>query len=117
MALEVSKYDVLYGRLLKLGVAMDQAKALAKVLYDISTAQGVATDELLKYVTNNGLRFDNEVYALLNNARTISSQVGFIDQNNISPAISKQAGVKVSFNSGQTVNNYVNNYVNPGYVS
>lgn len=91
MSLEVSKYDVLYGRLLKLGVAVDQAKALAKVLYDISIAQGVATDELLKYITNNGLRFDNEVYALLNKSRSISSQIGFMDQNNVPPAIVRQA--------------------------
>lgn len=91
MALEASKYDVLYGKLLQIGVAIDQAKALAKVLYDISIEQGVATDDLLKYVTTNGLRYDNEVYALLNNARTISSQIGYIDQNNIPPAIAKQA--------------------------
>ena len=91
MTLEVSKYDVLYGRLLKLGIAVDQAKALAKVLYDISIEQGVATDELLKYVNSNGLRYDNKVYALLNNARTISSQIGYIDQSNIPPAISNQA--------------------------
>ena len=91
MALEVSKYDVLYGRLLKLGIAVDQAKALAKVLYDISTEQGVATDDLLKYVNSNGLRYDNAVYALLNNSRTNSSQIGYIDQSNIPPAISNQA--------------------------
>lgn len=91
MAIETAKYDVLYGRLLKLNVAVDQAKALAKVLYDISVTQGVATDDLLKYVTNNGLRFDNEVYALLNKARTNSSQIGFIDQDNIPPAIVRQA--------------------------
>lgn len=91
MAIETAKYDVLYGRLLKLNVAVDQAKALAKVLYDISAAQGVTTDDLLKYVTNNGLRFDNEVYALLNKARTNSSQIGFIDQDNIPPAIVRQA--------------------------
>jgi len=91
MTLEVSKYDVLYGRLLKLGIAVDQAKVLAKVLYDISIQQGVATDDLLKYVNSNGLRYDNEVYALLNNARTISSQIGYIDQSNIPPAISNQA--------------------------
>lgn len=91
MSIETAKYDVLYGRLLKLNVAVDQAKALAKVLYDISVAQGVTTDDLLKYVTNNGLRFDNEVYALLNKARTNSSQIGYIDQNNIPPAIVRQA--------------------------
>ena len=91
MSLEAAKYDVLYGRLLKLGVAVDQAKALAKVLYDIGIEQGVATDDLLKYVNSDGLRFDNEVYALLNNARTNSSQIGFIDQNNIPPAITTQA--------------------------
>ena len=91
MALEASKYDILYGKLLKLGLAIDQAKALAKVLYDISIEQGVATDELLKYVNSNGLRYDNKVYALLNNARTNSSQIGFIDQNNIPPAITMQA--------------------------
>lgn len=91
MALEASKYDVLYGKLLKLGLAVDQAKSLSKVLYDISIEQGVSTDELLKYVNSNGLRYDNEVYALLNKARTNSSQIGFIDQNNIPFAIIKQA--------------------------
>lgn len=89
--MEASKYDVLYGKLLKLGIQVDQAKSLAQILYDISIVQGVSTDELLKYVDSNGLRFDNEVYALLNYSRTISSQIGFIDQNNIPPAISKQA--------------------------
>jgi len=89
--MEASKYDVLYGRLLKLKMPVDQAKTLAQVLYDISVAQGVSTDELLKYVNSNGLRFDNEVYALLNYSRTISSQIGYIDQNNIPPAIVKQA--------------------------
>ena len=89
--MEASKYDVLYGRLLKLKIPVEQAKALAQVLYDISLVQGVSTDELLKYVDVNGLRFDNEVYALLNYSRTISSQIGFIDQNNIPPAIVKQA--------------------------
>jgi len=89
--MEASKYDVLYGRLLKLGIQVEQAKALAQVLYDISLVQGVATDELLKYVNSNGLRFDNEVYALLNYSRTISSQIGYIDQYNIPPAIVKQA--------------------------
>ena len=91
MSLEASKYDVLYGRLLKLNIPVDQAKALAKVLYDISIEQGIATDDLLKYVNSNGLRFDNEVYGLLNSARSISSQIGFIDQSNIPPAIVKQA--------------------------
>lgn len=91
MSLEVSRYDVLYGKLLKLGIQVDQAKSLAQLLYDISVNQGVSTDELLKYVNSNGLRFDNEVYALLNNSRTNSSQIGYIDQNNIPPAISKQA--------------------------
>lgn len=89
--MEVSKYDVLYGRLLKIKIPVEQAKALAQILYDISLVQGVSTDELLKYVDANGLRFDNEVYALLNYSRTISSQIGFIDQNNIPPAIVKQA--------------------------
>ncbi len=89
--MEASKYDVLYGKLLKLGIQVDQAKSLAKILYDISLVKGVSTDELLKYVNSNGLRFDNEVYALLNYSRTISSQIGFIDQNNIPPAIAKQA--------------------------
>ena len=89
--MEASKYDVLYGRLLKLGIPVEQAKSLAQVLYDISLAQGVSTDDLLKYVNSNGLRFDNDVYALLNYSRTISSQIGYIDQNNIPPAIVKQA--------------------------
>lgn len=89
--MEASKYDVLYGRLLKLGIAVDQAKTLAQVLYDISLVQGVSIDELLKYVDVNGLRFDNEVYALLNYSRTNSSQIGYIDQNNIPPVIAKQA--------------------------
>ena len=89
--MEASKYDVLYGRLLKTGMSVDQAKSLAQLLYDISLVQGVSTDSLLKYVDANGLRFDNEVYSLLNYSRTISSQIGYIDQYNIPPAIVKQA--------------------------
>lgn len=112
MSLEVSKYDVLYGRLLKLGVAVDQAKALSKVLYDISIQLGVTTDELLKYVNTNGLRYDNEVYALLNNVRTNSSQLGFIDQNNISPAITRQ----VPDTNIYEIKYVVPEYIEPDYV-
>lgn len=90
MSIEVAKYDVLYGRLLKLGIGIDDAKELSKTLYDISANLGVSVDHILQYVDKTGLRFDNNVYAQLNKVRTNSSQIGFLDENNIPPSISQQ---------------------------
>jgi 5'(3')-deoxyribonucleotidase len=90
MALEVSKYDVLYGRLLALGIAIDAAKDLSKTLYDIVESLGISIDDILKQVDKNGLRFDNTIYDQLNSVRTNSSQIGFLDENNIPPSILQQ---------------------------
>lgn len=90
MALETDKFDYVYGKLLHLGFGPNHAKQLAKNLYDISKELGTNIDQILKYVTPNGLRFDNTVYASLNRARTKSSQIGFLDVSNIPPGIRQQ---------------------------
>lgn len=89
-SIDVEKYDLLYGKVLKILGNIERAKQLTAVLYKISSELGLSNEQLLKYVSKNGLRFDNEVYNQLNNARTNSSQIGFIDQNNIPPAIKQQ---------------------------
>lgn len=81
MALETSKYDVIYGRLLSLDFRIEEAKQLAKFLYDVSEELNLTHDQVLAYVTANGIKFDNKIYERLNKKRTNSSQVGFIDQN------------------------------------
>ena len=88
--IEVAKFDLLYGKILKILGNVDRAKQLTFVLYNISADIGIDHDQLLKYVGVNGLKFDNEIYAQLNKARTNSSQIGFIDQTTLSPNILQQ---------------------------
>lgn len=90
MSLETAKYDQVYGRLLHIGISIDKAKILAKTLLDISNEIGMDVNNLLKQVDQNGMRFENAVYDQLNKARTNSSQIGYLDANNIPPAILQQ---------------------------
>jgi len=90
MTLETVKFDQVYGRLLTVGLHIDKARVLAKTLIDISTTLGIDINVLLKQVDANGMRFENEVYNQLNQARTNSSQLGFVDSSNIPPAILQQ---------------------------
>ncbi len=90
MSLETAKYDLVYGRLLHVGISIDKARILAKSLLDISDETGIDINQLLKQIDRNGLRFENAVYEQLNKARTNSSQIGFLDSNNIPPAIRQQ---------------------------
>lgn len=90
MSIETAKYDLVYGKLLKVGINIDKAKLLAKTLLDISDSTGSDINEILKNVDQNGLRFDNAVYEKLNTARTNSSQIGYLDRSNIPAAILQQ---------------------------
>lgn len=87
---ETVKFDLLYGKLLGKGIKQDLAKQLAVTLYRISAELEIGTDEILQYVNSNGLRFDNTVYQQLNRYRTNSSQIGYLDPDNIPPAITQQ---------------------------
>lgn len=91
MTFETNKFDLLYGRVLKIIGNIERAKSLTVVLYQVGTELGLSNEELLKYVTVNGLRFDNTVYDKLNKARTNSSQVGYLDPANIPLSITQQA--------------------------
>lgn len=90
MAVETNKYDIIYGKLLHLNFTPVHAKHLAKVLYDISEEHGFTVNQVLQHVDSNGLRFDNEIYDMMNRTRTNSSQVGYIDKEYIPPAILQQ---------------------------
>jgi hypothetical protein len=90
MSLETNKYDIIYGRLLHLNFTPTHAKGLAKVLYDVTEQYGFSVNHVLQYVDGSGVRFDNEIYTALNNARTNSSQIGYIDREYIPPAILQQ---------------------------
>lgn len=90
MTIETNQYDIIYGKLLGLGFGIDKARSLAKSLYEIAKELNLTVGEILKYVTANGVRFDNTIYAKLNSQRTNSSQLGFIDETNIPPAIRQQ---------------------------
>ena len=90
MALETSAYDIIYGKLLSLNFEPTYAQEFAKTLYQVSTELQISVNEILKYVTKDGLRFENEIYDRLNLQRTNSSQLGFLDQNNIPTSISQQ---------------------------
>lgn len=90
MALEASAYDIIYGKLLSLNFEPTYAKEFAKILYQISNELRISVNEILRYVTEDGLRFDNEIYDRLNLQRTNSSQLGFLDHNNVPSSISQQ---------------------------
>jgi hypothetical protein len=90
MSFETVKFDLLYGKLLGKGIKQDVAKQLAATLYRISEELKIGTDEILQYVNNNGLRFDNRIYDELNRYRTNSSQIGYLDPDNIPPSVIKQ---------------------------
>lgn len=90
MAIDASKYDYIYGRLLSLNFSIDHAKQLAYSLYTISDDLDLTADAVLKHVTSDGIRFDNVIYAKLNAQRTNSSQIGFVDSGNIPRAILQQ---------------------------
>ena len=90
MSFETVKFDLLYGKLLGKGIKQDVAKQLAATLYRISEELKIGTDEILQYVNNNGLRFDNRIYAELNRYRTNSSQIGYLDPDNIPPSVIRQ---------------------------
>lgn len=112
MTIETAEYDLVYGRLLKIGIAIDKAKLLAKVLIDVNDKIGTNINDLLKNVDQNGLRYDNAVYGQLNKARTNSSQIGYMDRTNIPPAILQQFP-----NFGARIMSYVDmDYVDPDYV-
>jgi hypothetical protein len=89
-AIETTLFDVVYGKLLGKNVSTTAAKALAKMILTISHDTGVSTDELLKNVSANGIRFDTNIYRALNSTRTNSSQIGYIDINNVPPVIKSQ---------------------------
>jgi hypothetical protein len=89
-AIEVVKFDLLYGKILKILGNDDRAKQLTFILYNVSSDIGMNHDQLLKYVDASGLKFDNEIYAQLNKTRTNSSQIGFIDQTTLPPNILQQ---------------------------
>lgn len=112
--METAKYDVVYGRLLKLGIEIEKAKFLAKVLIDISERINLSLDQLLKGIGPNGIKFDNDVYIQLNRARTNSSQIGYIDRSNIPLMVTSQLA---GFGPLVLKNDYVDiDYVDPEYV-
>ena len=90
MNYETAKFDMLYGKLLSKNVPQTLAKQLATALYAISSELGLDIDDVLKNVSKNGLRFDNDIYSKLNTYRTNSSQIGFRDGTNIPPSIIRQ---------------------------
>lgn len=90
MAIDTNKYNHIYGKLLGLNMSVDRAKDLAKSLYEISEELDITQDAVLKYVTADGIRYDNTIYSKLNKARTNSSQIGYVDPSNIPGSIMQQ---------------------------
>lgn len=90
MAIETDKFNLLYGKILSIIKDIDKSKAFTKILYDICEQTGISHNEILKYVSESGLRFENKIYEKLNQQRTNSSQLGFIDKDNIPPRLASQ---------------------------
>ena len=90
MSLETSKYDIIYSKLLQLEFTPARAKGLAKILHEVVKQTGYSIDQALQYVDATGIRFDIEIYQSLNEVRTNSSQIGYIDREYIPPSILRQ---------------------------
>lgn len=90
MSLETSKYDIIYSKLLQLEFTPARAKGLAKILHEVVKQTGYSIDQALQYVDATGIRFDIEIYQSLNEVRTNSSQIGYIDRGYIPPSILRQ---------------------------
>jgi len=105
MSFETSKFDLLYGKLLGKGLTPSLSKQLASTLYRLSQNIDVSIDDIVRNVTTNGIRFDNVIYASLNRYRSNSSQVGYLDINNIPLGISQQIPTIAE-----------SSYIAPGYV-
>jgi hypothetical protein len=90
VSLEADLFDVVYGKLLSKNISPAAAKVLAKTLVTISKEAMISTDDLLKNITANGIRFDVNIYKALNNTRSNSSQIGYIDIGNVAPVIKSQ---------------------------
>jgi hypothetical protein len=90
VSLETDLFDVVYGKLLSKNISPSAAKVLAKTLVTISKEAMISTDDLLKNITANGIRFDVNIYKALNSARSNSSQIGYIDIGNVAPVIKSQ---------------------------
>jgi len=88
--IETSKYDLLYGKILSFVREPVRARELTNVLYQIGEELGLTHADLIRYIGKNGLQFDNDVFAKLNQARTNSSQIGFLDKENIPGPIRQQ---------------------------
>jgi hypothetical protein len=91
MAIESNKFDLLYGKLLSLNFSPEQAKLLGKNLYTISLELDISLDKIVRSISSQGIRFDQEIYASLNNSRTNSSQIGYVDSSFIPANIRQQA--------------------------
>lgn len=88
--MDPAKFDYIYGKLLSNGFSVERSKQLAKSLYMIAEDLKTTPEHIVKYVTPQGVRFDNNLYDRLNAMRTNSSQIGFIDKENIPQAILNQ---------------------------
>lgn len=89
-AIETQGYDTVYGKLLGKKIDPVKAKLLSKIIIDISKTTGTSTDVLLRNVTSDGIRFDSDIYKSLNSIRDNSSQIGYIDIENIPRKIKSQ---------------------------
>lgn len=89
-SLDADLFNIVYGKLLSKNISPVAAKALAKTLVTISKEAMISTDDLLKNITANGIRFDVNIYKALNSTRSNSSQIGYIDIGNVAPVIKAQ---------------------------
>jgi hypothetical protein len=90
ISLDADLFNTVYGKLLSKNISPVAAKVLAKTLVTISKEAMISTDDLLKNITANGIRFDVNIYKALNNTRSNSSQIGYIDIGNVAPVIKSQ---------------------------
>lgn len=97
--IETDKYNLLYGKVLSVIKDINRAKALTLVLYNITSELNISPANAMKYITESGLRFNDDIYAQMNKSRTNSSQIGFIDSNAINKGVHAQINLVQSVNT------------------
>lgn len=81
MGFETNRFDLLYGKLLGKGLSQTLAKQLTATLLRLNQEANISLEDLTRDVTENGIKFNNSIYAALNRFRSPSSQVGYLDPN------------------------------------
>ena len=86
MAINASKFDIIYGKLLSLGYSPIRAKDVGFQLYTASVDLGISVSEVIKYIDGTGSKFQSEIAGNINKQNPNGSQIGILTQSQSVPS-------------------------------